>query len=191
MNCNEVERRIYLYGELTPREREETDAHITTCATCGKISERVHRERQMLREMLLAPPPVMAPSRITDRVMRAVEKTREERENLTLLTFLSTLIFARPLRYAMAAFSLLLVGVFVNEYHQYGEPALYKHLPQRRGLTELNSASFYEVLQNKEKNPGTTSSVYECVMACLQTEDNVCPDCKIKFTKLIRNDETI
>jgi hypothetical protein len=188
MNCKKAVKQIYLYRELTPRQREETDSHIATCASCGQLNARVNQEREMMREILQTPQTLSDPVRFTQRIMREVEKSQQKKASV--FNSFSGIIFGKPVRYAMAALSMMLVIAFIGEQNR--QPALQHSVTVKTGVdVKMNSASFYEALTEEEKKPETSPSVYECVMACLQTQDADCSECRMKFTNLIRNHETI
>jgi hypothetical protein len=52
MNCREFEEALplYLYGELSPAEREACAAHAAECATCGQALKEVGRLHEVLSE---------------------------------------------------------------------------------------------------------------------------------------------
>ncbi|HEX8040539.1 MAG TPA: zf-HC2 domain-containing protein, partial [Chryseosolibacter sp.] len=109
MNCREAEKRIYLYNELSPSEREETDAHLRTCSACRNIMEEVTRARNFVRT---APPaPALSdPARMTRRILDALPQSKPQRSR--------SLVYWSPgtaLRYAMSGVSLFLIFTFVSE----------------------------------------------------------------------------
>ena len=188
MNCKKAERRIYLYRELTPRQREETDRHMASCASCRQLSARINQEREMMREILSRPQPLPDPVRFTQSVMREIAKSQQKK--VSAFHFLYAFIFSNPVRYGMAALSMLLVVAFMAEHNT--RPVSQNSFGNQAGVKiEMNSASFYEALKEEKQNPETNSSVYQCVMTCLQTKDANCSECRMKFANLIRNHETI
>jgi hypothetical protein len=179
MNCREAEERIYLYEELSPREREQTDLHIKTCAACKQISDRA----KTLREMTAATAKPVLPdsAAMTRRIMSVVQQKVPGRA-MTLGKFFQV-PYINALRYSMAALSLLLLFSFVQEYNmgvQVSGPVRSSH---NTGAV-LNTTSFREALETARKKNSHTSSLYDCITKCLQTHDAICSDCRIAFTKL-------
>ena len=84
----------------------------------------------------------------------------------------------------MAGISVFLVFTFISEYYE--TPGFKTPTKIYRGAMsriELNTASFHQAfLASKEKN-ANTAPLYECVVNCLQSQETVCADCGIKFSK--------
>jgi hypothetical protein len=186
MNCAQAEKRIYLYQELTLREQKETELHIATCAKCQAMMERVMNERILIGKIRHLPSPVQDHSEITRRVMSKVLKTQETKWRV--LDLFSLLLSGRPVRYAMAALSLLLVVTFAIEYSfGDGSQKITKRYPRNlQKHVELNSSSFHETLlteKDKEQTASRTQAVYACLVRCLHTADPDCAECGNKFSK--------
>lgn len=179
MNCSDAERRIYLYQELTPVQRDETDRHMVSCASCQRLMAKVNDERKILNHILHAPH-ALPDAGITNRVISTVHEIQQKRTSPGPSL---KLVYA-PVRYAMALISLFLVVTFVNEYKyslKSTDPVAVYARSERK--PKLNSASFYEALA-KPKSKDKRASIYECIEECLRTVPVNCAACSVKFSKL-------
>ena len=182
MNCREAEKYVYLYAELNPREREKTDRHISTCAACRELMETANAERNMIRPAARISRPLQDASRMTRRIMDAVQ-TQQKRSVFDEFV-------AEPsvnlLRYSMVAISLFIVTVFASEYSAgtqfHPEPqSVFRPVSQ---YVELNSASFRSALISKQENKTTTKTFFhECVVNCLYAPDGDCEGCRKQIRK--------
>lgn len=185
MNCVEAERKIYLYEELTVREREVTDRHIATCSQCQAAMERINQERAVLRGLRRLSPPIPDHSKITREIMSHVSETQQAKQRDG---YSFPFIFSPTrLRYAMAVLSVFLIAAFGREYNSGDRPQLItKHYPGNvEKETRLDSDSFYKSFSTEKDKPASGSqSVYACLISCLQTPQTDCEDCGNKFSKL-------
>lgn len=180
MNCREAEKRIYIYTELSPRERKETDIHIQSCASCKAVLEHVTSARSIA--MSSSTPPLVNPGDMTRRIMNAVHTSHPNR-SFSFPRF-GLLRFNNGLRYGMAALSFCLLVSFFAEYNRDLQPrrptAMYTINTKD---VKLNTASFSRTLAAaRERNDGGTA-LYECVVNCLRTGDGNCNPCTIRFSK--------
>lgn len=187
MNCKEAERRIYLYRELTSREREETEAHMASCPACRELGARVSDERKMLADLMRAPHVAPDPLRLTQRIMSRVEQTRSEK--VFVIGPLNFIAVGNTLRYAMAVLSVMLIATFISDYSATPETTS-SFTASEADKSRLNSSSFLEILKEKNKTE-SSSSVYHCVMSCLQAQDANCSECGTKFSNFINEHEAI
>lgn len=183
MKCSEFERRIYLYRELTPQEREETDLHLETCQACRMVKEalnNVERITALHRNQTSARTPE---ARMTDRVMSAIRNSKEN--NAGWLDKMLQGSILSSARYGMAAVSLTLTVLFIIEYTNAGKASLLVN--ERRIITgetaELNLASFHSAfLKAKEADRQKTHPLTECLANCLEKQTEECDQCANKFT---------
>jgi hypothetical protein len=179
MNCRESEKNIYLYTELTTRERKVIDRHVRDCPACAHVFERTRSIHVILTHQRADIPQISHESVVTRRVMDAVHETRKEKPPL-FATFLSRPII-QPIRYAMAALSLWLVAAFIHEYSMGGDAVTllkqYRKVVPGRKL-ELNTAAFHDVfLTGREKKDRDASLLSECIVNCLHKQHADCSEC--------------
>lgn len=192
MNCAHVERNMYLYDELTPEERVETDRHMAKCAKCQATIERINQERAMLMRIRGLAAPVPDHTKITRRVMIRVMETQRRKHSVLQSIYLRLSAYlglsAAPVRYAMAAVSLLLILTFAIEFRSgNGSQTITKQYSgNAQKHIQLNTASFYKTLTEKDHTSSTTESVYACLVGCVHTAEVDCTDCGNKFQNLIR-----
>ena len=182
MNCRKAERQIYLYTELTPLEQEQIDRHISTCAGCARLFEKIKAQKGMILKSRGNPDVSDAPA-LTRRIMESIQEKQQRKQRL------SQRIFQVPsmevLRYSMAVASFVLMAVFLSDYNAGTRmPEPYKALALPR-TAALNSAAFHEVfLKEKEVIDGHNVSFYRCIVNCLHTQNGDCKDCQKQIAKL-------
>lgn len=184
MNCSESEKNIYVYNELTAHEREETDHHVKTCASCRRIMERVSILHNVMKSHQSHTPSMTNHAQMTHRIMDALNKVRGKRKSPWY--WFAFDLNVNAVRSGMAVLSLLLVVTFIGEFSsESASVQLVKHYPRKPGeKTPLNLASFHAAfLQSKEKNVRSSMLMSECVNNCLQLESSDCEDCANKFAK--------
>lgn len=184
MKCQEVERRIYLYQELSDRERKETDMHLTECSACSAIMERVNATHNLIASQRNKIHPMNNEAQMTRRIMNAVEKTGETK--MSLWEILLQRIALTPLRHGMAALSFFLLMFFLSEYANDGRNL--RIVKMHRGdpgkKTELNLASFHSAFLAARENTGPSSKlIWACVENCVHSQAPDCGECADKFMK--------
>ena len=180
MNCAQAEMRIYLYGELNGREREETDAHMANCPLCRELYGRANESRVLTKRILQTPAPLPDHPRITRQVMGAIGEMPGKR-SWSKMHFFDR--FIKPVRYACAALSFFLIVGFLVEQNRVIESRGNETNITSDGTEKmpLNSASFYKSLT--EARAEKQISLYECVVRCLYTTRGDCADCNSKVLK--------
>jgi predicted anti-sigma-YlaC factor YlaD len=111
MKCREVEKRIYLYEELTTAERKLVDDHINQCEACSKLIEQVFRSQTVIKKAKLHQPELQNPHRLTQRVMNEIEQEKDQSFFKVWVTYLNSLLF----RYAISTVSIFLIAFFIYE----------------------------------------------------------------------------
>lgn len=184
MKCRESEKNIYLYNELTARERADTDEHVRTCASCSLLMERVINFQNVMKSHRSHTPPMTNHAQMTRRIMDAFDNAAERR-NAPRHWFAFDFNM-NALRYGMAAVSFFLVALFIGQFSM-GPDSLnvVKHNPRTSARrTELNLASFNTAfLKSKENDGRPLVLLWECVNKCLQPETRDCEACVNKFAK--------
>lgn len=151
MNCSEFEKRIYLYRELTAKEKEITDKHIAQCESCSALAAQVFQHQELLREINAVKPTIKEPDRLTQRIMNAVKvKDRSTNHIDAVVSFLNSLF----VRYAFSTLSVLLIAFFFAEQQAGDQTKAVIKTEITQGVT-LNSSSFlrshFETRQKKEQ----------------------------------------
>lgn len=105
MNCEDLEKDIYLYGELSAGERAAVDRHVATCAGCRALLEDVQQQHVLTRQAVALRPQAQDPARLTAAIMAAIAPARRKH----------VIMDSAWLRYGMAAASVLLIVAFCLE----------------------------------------------------------------------------
>jgi len=108
MNCEELEKDIYLYRELNAGERAAVDHHVATCAGCRALLEDVQQQHVLTRQAVAPRPLAQDPARLTAAIMAAIAPARRKH----------VIMDSTWLRYGMAAASVLLIVAFFIEQSQ-------------------------------------------------------------------------
>jgi hypothetical protein len=153
MNCKEIEKNIYLYDELTASEKTIVDEHTQQCAACKKLLEVVLLHQAAIHSLAHHKPQPENYSKLTSNIMQAVSDRQKQS-----VFWINSLVF----KYSMAAASFALIVAFgVEQLRANGIP--YKEFPSAKTVT-LTSASFSKsLLERKEKNEVSKTSLYACV----------------------------
>lgn len=183
MKCPEFEKRICLYDELTPRERNETDEHLKNCIQCTQLMERMDLMRKVVSVHRSDSPTLPNHAAMTRRIMSSVEQM-QHKKRATVTQMLRTLMLA-PLRYQMAIFSILLVVFFVREYTA-GSAHMKVSIPYAAHpgpKTELNLASFHSAFLQTRTEKRSSSSLADCIQSCRHMSAADCKECANQFVK--------
>jgi hypothetical protein len=155
MNCEEVEKEIYLYRELTAAERKLVDAHIQTCAACEELLQVVLSAQTLIAESALRKPELANHSRLTSNIMQAIQSKPQKESGFVALLRQSFV------KYSFVAASLVLVVAFGVEQLSPVE-SYSKRIPETNTVT-LNSSAFMKAaLERKEKPEAAKASLYAC-----------------------------
>lgn len=103
MNCQEFEKQIVLFSELTPEERERVETHLATCTSCKALFESMLLLSSRTTMVGRAIPDFPDPAKLTDNIMRQIRQEQVHRR-LPLLYFP-----LQHVRYALAVVSVFFV----------------------------------------------------------------------------------
>lgn len=178
MKCENAEQRIFLYKELSERERDETDEHMRHCASCMQIMERASTSDQIIRRHRADTPLLQDDAAMTRRIMVAIG-ARQERSAVRTS---NRQVFAMPaIRYVMAALSLVLAISFVIESTSSADmPELYPRISGDKPL--LNVAAFQSAWVNSRNNRQQSAMLARCVASCVESKEE-CEGCANIFSK--------
>jgi predicted anti-sigma-YlaC factor YlaD len=138
MNCSEVEKRIYLYRELTVKEKEITDKHIAHCESCSALATKLFQQQEMVRKISSLRPMIKDPEWLTQRIMNAVERKDKRTSHLdSVASFLNSLF----VRYAFSVLSVALMAFFFVEQQASDQTKIVVKAEITQGAI-LNTGSF-------------------------------------------------
>jgi hypothetical protein len=173
MNCDKIERLIYLYEELLPEERRAADSHLSHCNACMARFQQMQQMRLTLQAAASVKAKIKSPGRLTQHVMLAVHANNRRRPAVSIPHLLDSLFT----RYAFGALSLVLLFFFVSEQQKdlHQDPVPFQAVkPADAADVVLNTSSFLKASQ-QENNTRKRTSLYACMKS---------PDCD---EALIRN----
>lgn len=119
MKCQEFEKRIYLYEELTPAEKKLVKDHINQCAACSKLIEQISNYRAVIQKAKVHQPELQNPHPLTQRILNVIENEKKEPFLKVWFTYLDSLFF----RYVISALSIYLISFFIYEQQALEQPS--------------------------------------------------------------------
>lgn len=186
MKCEECKKSILLYEELTPAERSETDAHLSTCTACSIHFELWRKQTMMIREAASFEHMPCDSDRITMKVMASVRQQSEQRK---IWWHDWAFRIESPVRFAMGIISLTLVVFFVVELQEAGNYTLPVSVTQQTsdGDLILDTRGFIKEYPLQNRKAVEQTSFYACFQECRESINEYdCDQCKIQISKWIR-----
>ena len=152
MKCEEAEKQIYLYRELSQHEQREVDQHVSTCKACQKVMQNTQYAEVFFRKAAHVIPQPRNHAQLTQRILTSIKKKEQHSFISTLFDYLNGYFT----RYAFAALSVFMVVVFVSEYSK-EEVILPKSITVNTGGPILSTSAlrenFRQRKQRKEEQP--------------------------------------
>lgn len=111
MNCRKLEEKIYLYKELTSSEKKIVDEHLNQCDNCRRLAGQLYSSQGLIHMAARHKPEMINPKPLTNRIMSAIEKEKDQSFFSQLISYLDNSFF----RFAISAASVILISFFVYE----------------------------------------------------------------------------
>lgn len=150
MNCVDFEERIYLYSELSEKERKQLHTHLQECKNCRELFALVSTAQRVVAQAANAKPQPGNHGRLTSNIMQAVNQQQRHRFSWLNSVFV---------RYAMVATSLALIVLFGAEQM---EQTRFTQRMNVAGAVVLESASISETFLKRKDKSGNKPSLYAC-----------------------------
>lgn len=147
MNCQECEKSLWMYAELSLVERSHIDGHLQSCSDCRKMKEEIQTVNQILKQATPIIPEPKNAAALTNRIMDALPPQNQSWKN-HLLDVLDNLWLQTSFRLA----SMILIVLFIWESLP-DSNQLTKHFPRGKAVV-LNSVAFikkYDEIRNTPK----------------------------------------
>lgn len=157
MKCNEIEKSIYLYKELSPPERNILDAHLAQCPSCRALADQVIESRSTVNQVRRIMPEIENPERVTQRIMRTIGA----QSKIGLWSQITAYVDTVFVRYAFSFASLVLILFFVSE--QSVDSQLNNVIDKKIEITQasiLNTRAISNNYLMKRKSNGQAFSRY-------------------------------
>lgn len=122
MSCQEFEKLIILFTELTDEEKAKVNAHLSTCKSCSALFESTSQANNLVLKASKVETAIKDPFRLTNDIMARIRTEKRQPWSLFDLSFLKSEF--TYVKYAMAAFSFLLIVFFGME--QLHKPTIYE-----------------------------------------------------------------
>jgi len=151
MNCKNIEESIFLYKELSLKERALVDKHITGCSSCKELLIQVNHQYQLTSKAAEIPVPTGNSERIKFRIMKGLEPNQK----INLLDRIFLLFEYRWLQSAMGIVSITLIGFFVSEITSASNLAFNKSY--KTDVAILNTQRFLQTYIKRRESPKTIS----------------------------------
>lgn len=150
MKCEEAEKRIYLYRELTLQEQRELDQHVSTCKSCQQVMQSTLHVEALLRKSIEVNPQPKNAALLTQSILTSIKKKEKQAGFSALLDYFDSYI----IKYAFAALSIILVTIFVNEYSQ-ETVVLRQNLTFSQDGPTLNTPEFHQKFHQRKRQKET------------------------------------
>jgi len=108
MSCQDFETNIYIYSELSQKERDQLDVHLQTCLSCTALFSEVKHVQQMVNQVANEKIIPRHAARLTGDIMSGIIQTARP----TLLERISAPLLSRESKYALSFLSSVLLLVF-------------------------------------------------------------------------------
>jgi hypothetical protein len=147
MNCQECEKNIWVFAELSLKEKSGVNSHIKTCPDCRRLYEEMQAVSQILKQATPIVPEPKNAAALTNRIMDALPPQNQSWKN-HLLDVLDNVWLQSLLRLA----SMILIVLFIWE-NLPDSNQLTKHFPRGKAVV-LNSVAFikkYDEIRNTPK----------------------------------------
>ena len=180
MKCLNAERNIFLFGELEEQEKQETLIHIASCERCARLYEETKTTTRVVTKAFAPPEPDTL--KLTNLIMGKVEML--ERKQKTVFDQLFDYFELKPVRYALATISLVLLISFADQLFAPSFTTITKRMPGNR--TVKIDEGFYAGLVKRSasmKADLTHVSLDFCFKVCANPENEQCTACIQKYTK--------
>lgn len=115
MSCQEIERNLYLYAELTETEKREVDNHLTTCSSCREVWAAIVDSQQKIKTVAFIRPEPENAARLTHKIMSGIQ---QEPAAHSWMDTVDNLLRKVVVRYSFSGLSLGLVLLFVTQFYQ-------------------------------------------------------------------------
>jgi len=156
MKCNDFERNIYLYAELSDEEKSTLTQHLASCATCHELFEAVKQTGALVQGLADRKRVIRNTAQLTHKIMSGV--TRQEKKNF-LWPWRALPAKHDFIRYAFALASFFLALGFGFEF--FGNTTQNRKDAPEAASIVLNSSRFREQLSRfREKR--RTSALSSC-----------------------------
>jgi hypothetical protein len=111
MKCQEFQKQIYRYRELTSTERDSLHLHHDQCETCRTLMNQFHHTNGLINKAKLYTPQAANSAVLTERIMNAIEANQKR----SIIDQLKSHIESQFIRYAISLVSLCLISFFLYE----------------------------------------------------------------------------
>ncbi len=116
MSCQEFEKQIILFTELTDEEKTKVTAHLSICKSCSALFESATLTNNLVLKASKIEMENQDPFRLTNDIMARIKE--EERKPWSFLKLFFLKFEFTYIKYTMAAFSFLLIAFFGMELLQ-------------------------------------------------------------------------
>jgi len=108
MSCKEFEMKIYLYPELSEKERKQVDAHLQTCQSCSALFQEVKQAQQLIHQVAEIKPIPIHAARLTGSIMSTIMQPAK----LTWHERINDILLSAKSKYVLSFSSSLLILIF-------------------------------------------------------------------------------
>ena len=153
MSCQECERLIFEYSELTSVEKEIVNAHLQTCMPCKELFSSASYSVNLIKRAAGAIPILQNPISLTNDIMYRISKPVPHSSNLFDFSLLR--LKFKYVQYAMAAVSIFLLFFLAIEQLQFSINSLEDQSFRKEDLSKLVILNRNDFRQELNKSKAT------------------------------------
>ena len=153
MSCQECERLIFEYSELTSIEKEKVNAHLEICKSCMMLFNSASYSAQLIKRAAGTIPILQNPVRLTNDIMNRISKPVPHSSNLFDFSLLR--LKFKYVQYAMAAVSIFLLFFLAIEQLQFSINSLEDQSFRKEDLPKLVILNRNDFRQELNKSKAT------------------------------------
>jgi hypothetical protein len=159
MKCHEAHKNIYLFGELSDKDRRGVLEHVKGCKQCAELFESVNEMSGFAKRASKIQAEPEDSLLLTNKIMAGVFADSNRRRSWFEVIMSYT---ERPaVTWAFVAGSIFLATLFgtqfsMNESNKYSQAVI---VPESKNAVIINAASFHEVLYNRKTLKRGTSAI--------------------------------
>jgi len=155
MNCNEFQKRVYLYREMTSTERSLLSDHFAQCSACSKLMDQVVTANALISKARAFNPEVKNPERMTQQIMNAINVQQRSPLDKILLYFDNYFV-----RYSISLVSLSLICFFIYEQNGVSTPPIKTLSSQPLNGIKLDMKNFLDTYRKRRESRSELNSRY-------------------------------
>jgi hypothetical protein len=153
MKCNEFQKQMYRYHEMTSTERSLLSDHVAQCRDCSKLMDQVVTANSLVSKARGFKPEVKNPERMTQQIMNAISLQQKSPLDKLLVYFDNYFV-----RYSISLVSLFLIGFFIYEQNTVSTLPIKTLSSQPLSGTRLDMKDFLDTYRKRREDKSESNN---------------------------------